>query len=79
MHPEDTKVFSAATVAQDGFLQNAGFMSLALSSPCLSYCASQKVLQSRHFYAVVTISSHTVFFLLPQKNWNWGLCKGRLL
>lgn len=37
MHPEDTKVFSAATVAQDGFLQNAGFMSLALSSPCLSY------------------------------------------
>lgn len=30
-------VFSGATISQDGFLQYSGFMSLALSSPCLSY------------------------------------------
>lgn len=30
-------VFSGATISQDGFLQYSGFVSLALSSPCLSY------------------------------------------
>ena len=88
MHPEDTKVFSAATVAQDGFLQNAGFMSLALSSPCLSYLSFSSsyliVLLRKFSKAVISMQllpfHHTLFFfLLPQKNWNWGLCKGRLL
>lgn len=82
MHPEDTKVFSAATVAQDGFLQNAGFMSLALSSPCLSYLSFSSsyliVLLRKFSKAVISMQllpfHHTLFFFFCHKKTGIGGC-----
>lgn len=82
MHPEDTEVFSAATVAQDGFLQNSGFMSLALSSPHLSYLTALApliVLLRKFSKTVISMQllpfHHTLLFFFYHKKTGIGGCE----